>query len=244
MRLKISNNYSPNFSIPKRKNKMIKFIVIHYTGMKSENAAIKRLCDESKNVSAHYFIKKNGEMINLVPDLYVAWHAGKSKWLNYNSLNKNSIGIEIQNPGHENKYKNFSTKQLNSLKILLRTLIKKYKIDLKNILGHSDIAPERKKDPGEKFPWKNLANHKLAIWHSLKKSSLKKNRKIRLNNKDEEITFIKNLNKIGYRVIKRLDFNSYKKFITKAFQRRFRQNLVNGIPDQECFLISKNLLKS
>ena len=242
MRLKISNNYSLNFSIPKRKTKMIKFIVIHYTGMKSENAAIKRLCDDRFRVSAHYFIKKNGEMINLVPDLYVAWHAGKSKWLNYNLLNKNSIGIEIQNPGHDNRYKNFSTKQFSSLKILLRTLIKKYKIDLKNILGHSDIAPERKKDPGEKFPWKNLANHKLAIWHSLKESSLKKNRKKRLN-KDEEIVFIKNLNKIGYGMIKRLSFNLNKKFITKAFQRRFRQNLVNGIPDQECFLISKSLLK-
>ena len=243
MWLKISNNYSPNFSIPKRKTKMNKFIVIHYTGMKNENVAIKRLCDENKNVSAHYFIKNNGEIINLVPDLYVAWHAGKSKWLNYNSLNKNSIGIEIQNPGHENKYKNFSTKQLSSLKILLRTLIKKYKIDLKNILGHSDIAPERKKDPGEKFPWKNLANLKLAIWHSLNESSLKKDRK-KILNKDEEIIFIKNLNKIGYGVIKRLSFNSNKKFITKAFQRRFRQNLVNGIPDKECFLISKNLLKS
>jgi N-acetylmuramoyl-L-alanine amidase len=242
MRLKISNNYSLNFSIPKRKTKMIKFIVIHYTGMKSENAAIKRLCDDRFRVSAHYFIKKNGEMINLVPDLYVAWHAGKSKWLNYNLLNKNSIGIEIQNPGHDNGYKNFSTKQFSSLKILLRTLIKKYKIDLKNILGHSDIAPERKKDPGEKFPWKNLANHKLAIWHSLKESSLKKNRKKRLN-KDEEIVFIKNLNKIGYRIIKKLNFNLNKKYITKAFQRRFRQNLVNGIPDQECFLISKSLLK-
>src|SRR5210317_2329145 len=182
MRLKITNYYSQNFSLPKRKNKFIKFIVIHYTGMINENAAIRRLCDESKNVSAHYFIKKNGEIINLVPDLYVAWHEGKSKWINYNSLKKSSIGIEIQNPGHENKYKNFSTKQLSSLKILLRTLIKKYKIDLKNILGHSDIAPERKKDHGEKFPWKNLANHKLAIWHSLKESSIKKNRKIRLNN--------------------------------------------------------------
>ena len=243
MWLKISNNYSPNFSIPKRKAKMIKFIVIHYTGMKNENVAIKRLCDENENVSAHYFIKKNGEIINLVPDLYIAWHAGKSKWLNYNSLNKNSIGIEIQNPGHENKYKNFSPKQLSSLKILLRTLIKKYKIDLKNILGHSDIAPQRKKDPGEKFPWKNLANHKLAIWHSLKESNIKKSRKKKLN-KDEEIIFLKNLNKIGYGIIKRISFNSNKKFITKAFQRHFRQNLVNGIPDQECFLISKNLLKS
>ena len=242
MRLKISNNYSPNFTIPKRKIKMIKFIVIHYTGMKSENAAIKRLCDDRFRVSAHYFIKKNSEIINLVPDLYTAWHAGKSKWLNYNSLNKNSIGIEIQNPGHNNRYENFSNKQLSSLKVLLRTLIKKYKIDLKNILGHSDIAPERKKDPGEKFPWKNLANHKLAIWHSLKESNIKKSRKKKLN-KDEEIMFIKNLNKIGYGKIKKLNFNLNKKYIIKAFQRRFRQNLVNGIADQESFLISKNLLK-
>ena len=243
MRLKISNFYSPNFSLPKRRKKMIKFIVIHYTGMKSESSAIKRLCDENKNVSAHYFIKKNGQIINLVPDLYIAWHAGKSSWQKYKSINKNSIGIEIQNPGHDNRYENFTSKQLRSLKILLKILIRKFEINLKNILGHSDISPERKKDPGEKFPWKNLANHKLAIWHSLKDSSLKKIRKKRLN-KDEEIIFIKNLNKIGYGIIKRLSFNSNKIFITKAFQRHFRQNLVNGIPDQECFLISKNLLKS
>ena len=156
---------------------MIKFIVIHYTGMKSENAAIKRLCDESKNVSAHYFIKKNGQIINLVPDLYIAWHAGKSKWQNYKSINKNSIGIEIQNPGHNNRYENFSSKQLGSLKVLLKIFIRKYKINLKNILGHSDIAPERKKDPGEKFPWKNLAKYKLAIWHSLNETNLKKKQK-------------------------------------------------------------------
>ena len=243
MRPKIANFYSPNFSLPKRKKKMIKFIVIHYTGMKSESSAIKRLCDENKNVSAHYIIKKNGEIINLVPDLYIAWHAGKSSWQKYKSINKNSIGIEIQNPGHDNRYENFTSKQLGSLKILLKILIRKYKINLTNILGHSDIAPERKKDPGEKFPWKNLANHKLAIWHSLKESSLKKIRKKRLN-KNEEIIFIKSLNKIGYRIIKRLSFNSNKKFITEAFQRHFRQNLVNGIPDKECFLISKNLLKS
>jgi N-acetylmuramoyl-L-alanine amidase len=242
MSLKITKNYSPNFSLPKRKNKFIKFIVIHYTGMKSETAAIKKLCDDRFRVSAHYFIKKNSEIINLVPDLYTAWHAGKSKWLNYNSLNKNSIGIEIQNPGLNNRYENFSNKQLSSLKVLLKTLIKKYKIDLKNILGHSDIAPERKKDPGEKFPWKNLANHKLAIWHSLKESNIKKSRKKKLN-KDEEIMFIKNLNKIGYGKIKKLNFNLNKKYIIKAFQRRFRQNLVNGIADQESFLISKNLLK-
>ena len=101
--------------------------------MKSEIAAMRRLCDVSKNVSAHYFIKNNGEVINLVPDLYEAWHAGKSRWKNLNSLNKNSIGIEIHIPGHTHHYKDFSLKQLNSLKLLLKKLIKKYKINLKSI---------------------------------------------------------------------------------------------------------------
>ena len=222
---------------------MIKFIVIHYTGMKSEGAAIKRLCDESKNVSAHYFIKKNGQIINLVPDLYIAWHAGKSKWQSYKSINKNSIGIEVQNPGHNNGYDNFTSKQLSSLKVLLKILIRKYEINLKNILGHSDIAPERKKDPGEKFPWKSFANYKLAIWHKLNEFKLKKSRKKRLN-KNDEIKFIKNLYKYGYGKINKSNFDLNKKLIIKAFQRRFRQSLINGIPDQECFLISKNLLKS
>tara|TARA_Y100000591_G_scaffold317695_1_gene327675 strand:+ start:566 stop:1297 length:732 start_codon:yes stop_codon:yes gene_type:complete len=243
MWLKITNNYSPNFSLPKREIKKIKYIIIHYTGMKSESSAIKRLSQESNNVSAHYFIKNNGEVLNLVPDLYEAWHAGKSRWKHYNSLNKNSIGIEIHNPGHNYVYKNFSFKQLKSLRLLLKKLIKKYKIDLKNILGHSDIAPERKKDPGEKFPWKNLAKSNLSIWHKLNEANLKKNRLKRLY-VTEERKFINDLYRLGYKKIKSLNFNLNKKMITKAFQRRFRQSLINGIPDKECHLICKNLLKS
>ena len=128
MWLKITNNYSPNFALPKRAKKKIKYIIIHYTGMKNESLAIKRLCDQSTKVSSHYFIKKNGKVLQLVPDLYEAWHAGKSSWKKVNSLNKYSIGIEIQNSGHEHKYENFSTHQLNSLKLLLRCLKKTYKI--------------------------------------------------------------------------------------------------------------------
>jgi N-acetylmuramoyl-L-alanine amidase len=240
---KININYSPNFSLPKRKKNMIKFIIMHYTGMKSESMSISRLCDEKKKVSAHYFIRNNGEIINLVPDLYTAWHSGKSKWRKFDSLNKNSIGIEIHNPGHTHGYKKFTSKQLKSLKLLLKKLIKKYKVDLRNILGHSDIAPIRKKDPGEKFPWKKLANMNLAIWHKLNDSDLKKIRLKKLNKKEEKI-FLKSLNIIGYKKIKKLNLNYNKIMLTKAFQRRFRQSLINGIPDKECFLISKNLLKA
>tara|TARA_Y100000591_G_C21694460_1_gene624894 strand:- start:108 stop:854 length:747 start_codon:yes stop_codon:yes gene_type:complete len=243
MWLKITNNYSPNFSLPKRKKTRIKHIIIHYTGMKSENAAINRLCDERKNVSAHYFIKNNGCVINIVPDLYEAWHAGKSRWDNHNSLNKTSIGIEIQNPGHNSGYKKYSSKQINSLKLLLKKLIKKYRINIKNILGHSDIAPERKKDPGEKFPWKKLAKINLSIWHNLSEINLKKDRLKKLC-KSEENKFMDNLYKFGYKKLKNFNKKLNNKIIIKAFQRRFRQTLINGIPDVECYLISKNLLKS
>tara|TARA_B110001452_G_scaffold256889_1_gene250635 strand:+ start:367 stop:1098 length:732 start_codon:yes stop_codon:yes gene_type:complete len=243
MWLKITKNYSPNFSLPKRSRKKIKFIIIHYTGMKKESAAIKRLCAENTKVSAHYFIKKNGEIINLIPDLYEAWHAGQSSWKKFISLNKNSIGIEIQNQGHEYRYEKFTLKQISSLKRLLKELIKSYKINLDNVLGHSDIAPDRKKDPGEKFPWRDLAKSKLSKWHSLKEKKIKKDRLKKLN-KIEENFFFKNLRSIGFNKNKKLNQNLNKKFLVEAFQRRFRQGLINGKTDQECLLISKNLIKS
>ena len=240
---KISLNYSPNFDVIKRSKKNIKFIIIHYTGMHNETSALNRLCDAKAKVSAHYFIKKNGSVLNLVPPLYEAWHAGKSSWKGLKSLNRYSIGIEIQNSGHDNEYENFSKKQINSTKKLLNYLINKYKVNFKNILGHSDIAPDRKKDPGEKFPWKKLAKSKLSQWHNLDEKKLKKKRLTPLNLVEESNFFI-NLRKIGYFKITQKNYNLKKKFIIKAFQRHFRQKLINGIPDQECLIISRNLLKS
>ncbi len=103
-------NYSPNFDIKKRKLKQIKFIIFHYTGMKSEIGAINKLTDYNSKVSSHYFIKSNGEILSLVPDSYIAWHAGISFWKNFKSINKYSIGIEISNPGHDNNYRKFTKK--------------------------------------------------------------------------------------------------------------------------------------
>tara|TARA_B100000963_G_C22607971_1_gene663506 strand:- start:123 stop:866 length:744 start_codon:yes stop_codon:yes gene_type:complete len=237
----LSTNYSINFSYPKRSKKKIKYVIIHYTGMKKEIDAIKKLCDETSKVSSHYFIKNNGDVLNLVPDLYKAWHAGKSNWKNLRSLNEYSLGIEIQNPGHENGYKKFSNRQILSLKKLLSFLLKKYDIKYQNVLGHSDIAPGRKKDPGEKFPWKKLAKNKLCFWHNLKDSQIKKYRKQYLNSYEEKF-FLKNLNKIGYISTKSSSSFNGKKLLIKAFQRRFRQGLINGKSDKECYLISKNLL--
>ena len=211
--------------------------------MCDELSALNKLCDTKAKVSAHYFIKKNGIIVNLVPPLYEAWHAGKSSWKGFKSLNRYSIGIEIQNSGHDNKYENFSKKQITSTKNLLKYLIDKYKVNSKNVLGHSDIAPDRKKDPGEKFPWKELAKSKLSQWHNFDEKKLKPKRLISLN-LFEERNFMKNLNKIGYFKISQKKDNLKKKMIIRAFQRHFRQKLVNGIADQECLVISTNLLKS
>ncbi len=244
MALKIKLNYSPNFSLKKRNQKKIKFIIFHYTGMKKESEALNKLTKIQSEVSSHYLIKNNGDIILLVPDLYIAWHAGKSSWKNYVSLNMHSIGIEVSNPGHQFKYKKFSKKQINSILKLSKFLIKKYRIRAKNILGHSDIAPTRKKDPGEKFPWKYLAKYRIGFWHSLSYDLLKKNRLLKVSKKEKKIFFI-NLYKIGY--LRKLTDNFYKsnksRPIVEAFQRRFRQELINGKIDKECLIISKNLIK-
>ena len=234
---KVMINYSPNFYLKKRDKNKIKYLIYHYTGMKSEKLAIKKLTSFNSNVSCHYYITTSGKLIQMVPDLYVAWHAGKSNWKNHKSLNYNSIGIEISNPGHKYGYRKFNNNQTKSLIKISNKLIKKYKIHKKNILGHSDIAPLRKIDPGEKFPWKLLSKKKIGIWHNLNSKMLKsfreKNTELNLHK------FIIYLKKIGYHT-EYSNFNEYKKII-KIFQMRFRPELVNGKLDLECYKIAKSL---
>ena len=243
MSIKTTLNYSPNFNPKKRSKKQIKFLVIHYTGMKSEKLAISRLTKIQSEVSSHYFIKKNGEIILMVPDLYIAWHAGVSSWKKYKFLNKNSIGIEISNPGHEFGYKRFTKIQIKNLEKLLNFLVKKYKIKKNNILGHSDIAPDRKLDPGEKFPWEHLSKRGIGIWHQLSKNQLKYLRG-KKTSKAEDILFKKRLKKFGYSHFNKRSINStkFEKLLIKAFQRRFRPIHINGKIDQECLLIISKLL--
>ena len=246
MAIKTSLNYSPNFNPKKRKANQINFLIFHYTGMRTEKAAIKRLTNIKSEVSSHYLIKQTGEIITLVPDLYIAWHAGRSKWKKYEFLNNNSIGIEITNLGHSFGYKKFPKQQILSLIKLTKFLISKYKINKKNILGHSDVAPERKKDPGEKFPWQNLSKNKIGYWHEIDQKTKIKNRMVEINNLQKNL-FYKNVYKIGYsnKIQKNMEHkkNNYLIKITKAFQRRFRPEIVNGKIDRECLIISQNLIK-
>lgn len=235
---KMSTNYSPNFELKPRSKKSIKYLIFHYTGMKHDRSAIKKLTNEKSKVSCHYYVTKIGNIIKLVPDIYISWHAGKSKWKKDEMLNVNSIGVEISNPGHQFGYRQFNKKQINCIIKISKSLIKKYRIKKQNILGHSDISPLRKKDPGEKFPWKFLAKKKIGIWHKLKPNECKKLRGKKLELKQK--FFLVKLSKFGYD-INYSNLADLKK-IVKSFQRRFRPELVDGIIDKECFKIIKSLV--
>ena len=237
--MKIIHLKSPNYiSYKKRRN--IQSIVIHYTGMRSLQSAVERLISKKHEVSSHYLISRAGKIMQLVKDNNIAWHAGISNWFVFKNLNKNSIGIELENKGHQYGYQDFPNKQITELIKILKRLKKKFKIQNINITGHSDIAPHRKTDPGEKFPWKKLYKNDLAIWHSLDEKFINNFRLKKLININKK-NMVKMIKKLGYSRV--LTAGHLDKDFTKAFQRRHRQQLINGIFDQECYLILNSLQK-
>ena len=235
----IKNSYSPNFSKKSRKNNDINLIIIHYTGMQSKIASIKRLINPKYKVSCHYLIDRKGEILRLVEDNKIAWHAGKSKWKKFINLNKNSIGIELVNKGHKIKYQKFTDIQINNLIKLIKHLKKKYKIKNSNIVGHSDVAPLRKMDPGEKFPWKKLEKNSIGNWYKHKRIKVK-----RLDSEKIKKIFFKNLFKIGYRYFNKTKNSSKNNLVVKAFQRHYLQNKVTGKIDPKTLEISHFLASS
>ena len=231
--MKIRSNLSPNHSKKARSLKSIKYVIIHYTGMQSEIESINRLKSPKYKVSCHYLINRKGEITRMVKDNHVAWHAGKSKWKRITGLNKNSIGIELVNKGHKFGYQNFSKQQIKNLIKLCKILKKKYLIRKENFLGHSDIAPLRKIDPGEKFPWEKLSIHNLGKWFK------KRPKDIEVNYKNLKILFFKNLKKIGYRYFDVYIRNRKKdKIIIKSFQQHYLPKNVTGKIDEKTYKIS------
>ena len=237
--MKIIHLKSPNY-ITCKKRRNIQSIVIHYTGMRSLQSAVERLISKKYEVSSHYLVSRTGKIMQLVKDNNIAWHAGISNWFNFKNLNKNSIGIELENKGHQYGYQDFSNKQITELIKILKRLKKKFKIQNINITGHSDIAPHRKTDPGEKFPWKKLYKNDLAIWHSLDEKFINNFRLKKLININKK-NMVKMIKKLGYSSV--LKAGHLDKDFTKAFQRRHRQQLINGFFDQECYLILNSLQK-
>ena len=236
MRKKI--DLSSNFSKKQRKKKDIKFIIIHYTGMQSEIESLKRLKNLRSKVSCHYLISRKGIITQIVKDKNIAWHAGKSKWNYFKNLNKFSIGIELVNKGHQLGYESFPSVQIQTLIKLCKFLKKKYNIKPVNFLGHSDIAPLRKIDPGEKFPWQKLSRYKIGTWHQLDKKKSEKNKEELKSN------FFKNIFKIGYRYFNINKRDKKDKKIIRAFQQRYLPKKVTGLIDTETLKISHYLAKS
>ena len=232
----ITDNKSLNYSKKTRLKKNIRFLILHYTGMQSARVSLNRLKNPKSKVSCHYFIERNGKVCRMVEDNKIAWHAGKSKWKHFNNLNKYSIGIEIQNKGHFIKYQNFTKKQISSLVKLIKKLIKKYKIKKKNVLGHSDIAPLRKLDPGEKFPWKFLSKKGAANWYRKHKD-----KKFDYDLKTKRRIFFKNIYKIGYRFFNLSKQSKKDRKIILAFQRRYLPNEMNGKITNKTLIISQLL---
>ncbi len=232
--MEITKYYSSGYDFKKRSSKSITAIILHYTGMQSEHESLKKLTNPRSKVSCHYLINRKGKIFNLVKDNHIAWHAGKSMWRKYRNLNQNSIGVELVNKGHKYGYQKFTKVQINKLVILCRNLKKKYRIKNQFILGHSDIAPLRKIDPGEKFPWKYLSSKNIGIYP--KNIKIKNGFQFKTKNNK---TFFKNLYKIGYRYLNKRPQNR----IIKNFQRRYRQKKVNGFLDKETLKISDILAK-
>ena len=228
--------FSPNFYQNNRGPKEIEYVIIHYTGMQSEIDSLKRLKNPKSKVSCHYLINRKGKIIQMVEEKDIAWHAGKSKWKKFNTLNFNSIGIELVNKGHQFGYEKFPNLQIESLILLCKKLKKKYKISKQNFLGHSDVAPLRKLDPGEKFPWQKLNNYGFGVGFENKSlGSLK----LKTDKSKIKKLFFKNLFKIGYRYFDLNKRNNKKdKLVIKAFQRRFLPKRINGKIDKKTYIIS------
>jgi len=241
--MKLINKYkSPNYSF-RKKPFLIKYVVIHYTAINSYNEAIQYLCNKSNKVSSHFLINKLGDIYYLVNIKYRAWHAGISYWKKEGDINSNSIGIELDNSGHHLNFEKYTSKQISSIIKLLNYLKKKYNIKPENILGHSDVSPYRKIDPGEKFPWDKL--HLEKIIQLPKKLSKTQSNKIEnyLN-----ITSIKTnkhralfmLEKIGYYTNPAKSNVGKYNILIKSYQMHFRKKLISGKLDSTTYELIKS----
>ncbi len=195
----------------------IRFLILHYTGMADEEEALARLTSADSRVSAHYFVREDGEIIQTVEEGDRAWHAGRSRWQTMQELNGSSIGIEIHNPGHAFGYRPFPAAQMEAVVRLVDCIVRRHGIDRADVLGHSDIAPARKEDPGELFDWGLLARHGLALGPPAR---------LLADPGWPDGAFGLALERFGYDIS---DLSA----ATRAFQRRFRQNRVDGLVDGE-----------
>lgn len=205
-------------------------IILHYTGMQFAHEAVHRLCDPKARVSSHYVVMDNGAIAQLVPELKRAWHAGVSSWNGDTDINSRSIGIEISNPGHEFGYPDFPARQIAAVITLCRSILTRNIIRPENIVAHSDVAPARKQDPGEKFPWKRLAQSNIGLW--VEPVAITEGPGLQLKDTGDKVTDLqKALTDYGYGIDINGTYDTVTEEVVTAFQRHFRPARVDGITD-------------
>jgi len=220
---------SPNHAERKQDAKP-DMIVLHYTGMADPRAALEKLCTAGTEVSAHYVVMEDGRIVQCVPEARRAWHAGAAAWDGETDINSCSIGIEIVNPGHDHGYPDFPKRQIAAVTTLCRSILNRYRVPHHRVLGHSDVAPTRKKDPGEKFPWRRLHESGIGLW--VKPAPITPGPVHVLGENDPAIREMQALlAKYGYGLQVSGHFDGTTRDVVAAFQRHFRQEQVDGVAD-------------
>ena len=221
---------SPNHG-ERKDGRRVDMIVLHYTGMRHADAALELLKAQGSEVSSHYFVYEDGRIVQLVQESRRAWHAGKSSWAGETDLNSCSIGIEIANPGHDHGYPPFPKRQIAAVTALCRSILTRHTISPTRVLAHSDVAPARKQDPGEKFPWRTL--HDSGVGHWVKSAPiLDFGQTLRPGDRSNAVaTLQKLLGDYGYGIEVNGEYDSATRDVVAAFQRHFRPERVDGVFD-------------
>jgi N-acetylmuramoyl-L-alanine amidase len=224
---------SPNFN--SRDGAAVSLLVLHYTGMRTADDALARLCEAETKVSAHYLVEENGIVHPLVDEKDCAWHAGVSFWRGQRNVNPISIGIEVVNPGHEFGYRAVPEIQMKAVAALSMEIIQRHKIAPRDVVGHSDIAPQRKEDPGELFNWQWLARQGVGLWPGKRGRGVEKGRALKAGDEGEDVLKMQSfLAEYGYEVAHDGRFDEPTQKVVVAFQRHFRPSDIRGVWDEAC----------
>jgi N-acetylmuramoyl-L-alanine amidase len=224
---------SPSPNHDARGDAPVDMLVLHYTGMPTGDAALARMRDPAAKVSAHYMIEEDGRVFRLVPEDRRAWHAGVASWRGHRDINARSVGIEIVNPGHEFGYRKFPAAQMAALTALARDILARHSIPSRNVVGHSDVAPARKTDPGELFAWRDLAQAGIGLWPQTAAPG-PDDRTFRPGEADGTITTVqRQLSAYGYALDITGVLDDATATVLTAFQRHFRPACIDGALDGE-----------
>lgn len=232
---------SPNYGA-RHEGAEINIIVLHYTGMSDAQKACDWLCNEESQVSSHYLVDEAGGIVQMVDEACRAWHAGVSSWHGDEDINSASVGIEIQNIGHAQGYPDFPIAQMDAVAALCKDLVQRYQIKPRNVLAHSDVAPGRKVDPGEKFDWAYL--HERGIGHWILPEPIKGGTFLQVGDSGDSVMALQSMLMLyGYGIEVSGNFDSRTKTVVEAFQRHFRPQLVEGVADQSTVTTLHRLLR-